>query len=170
MLAVDLGGGSLPKPGYANVDRCETADIQVDFETEHLPFEDASVDALYSSHMIEHVRNLVPLMREIVRICKAGAPVEIRVPHWGSSMAMCHDHKQTIAEEQIDHWCRSAIPYWFGGCERRLRHDSTEYVPSGRFEEAKSLFPHLTREQVMRFIPDTCHEIRYKFTVIPYAS
>lgn len=163
MLKVEIGGGSLPKPGFINVDRCPMADRIINLESDALPFETSSVDEVYSSHCLEHIRNLIHLVSEIARICKPGARVEIRVPHWGQEMAMCFDHKQVISEDQARHFseCKD---FWCGG-HGSLRCVNTSYTPNGHFAEAKNLFPHLTDLQIYRFIQNTCHEIVFEFIV-----
>lgn len=167
-MKIEIGGGLTPRgDGWLNVDRRPQADCVVDLEDGHLPFPDASVDAVYSAHTFEHVTNLIGLLREIGRVCKSGAQVEIRVPHWLSSMAMCHDHKQVIPPEQIEHWCETAIPYWWGDCPRRLRLAGTETIRSGAFDEAQRCFQWLSPDQIMRFVPGAAHEIRYSFIVVP---
>lgn len=171
-LKLEIGGGDKPRgDGWLNVDKCEGADVRLDFDAEdfRLPFADDSVLSICSSHCLEHIRELRRLLREVVRVCRPGALVEIRVPHWNSSMAMCHDHKQTIAEPQVDHWCNSAVDYWLGGMAKRLKLMMTDYVPSGNFEEAKTLHPGWTDNQVMRFVPDACHEICFVMHIVEVA-
>lgn len=166
-LRVELGGGETPRGrSWINVDLLPCADVRLDLETDALPFADASVGSLYTSHTLEHVRNLRHVLREIARVCKVGARVEIRVPHWGHSMALCYTHVHTIAEEQVEHWCRTAVPFWFGGSPRRLRHLHTERIPSGRFARARQLHPGWTDEDILAFVPDTCHELRFHLTVV----
>lgn len=166
-LLVELGGGKNPRGApWVNVDREPGADVVLDLERDPLPWPDASVGAVYSSHTLEHVVNLRHVLREIARVCRVGAAVEIRVPHWLSEMALCHDHKQTIGDEQVRHWCESAVDYWFGTAPRALRHVGTERVPSAYHAEASALFPRFTEEQLSRFVPDTFHENRYLFMVI----
>ena len=46
-----------------------------------------SVDEFLLSHVIEHIRNPLPLMQELWRIAKPGAVMAIRVPHGGSDDA-----------------------------------------------------------------------------------
>jgi len=169
-LKLEIGGGAKPRgEGYLNVDKCATADVRIDFDAAEfrLPFDDDSVLGVCSSHCLEHVLQLRRLLREIVRVCRVGAMIELRLPHWNSSMAMCHDHVQTIAEPQIEHWCESAVEYWLGaGNPKRLRLTATDYVAGGSFAEAKQLFPHLSDTQIMRFIPDACHEIQFVLHVV----
>ena len=174
---VELGGGTAPRgDGFVNVDRLDhpAVDVRVDFEQLgrgacRLPFDDDSVDEIYSSHCLEHVWPYEGLLREIARVCRLGAPVELRVPHWNQQMAMCNDHKHTVGPDQVRHWTDDAVEHWWHGCAKRLRLLRTEWVPSGRLAEAKRLFPHLSDEQVMRFIPDTCHENRFHFFVVENA-
>jgi ubiquinone/menaquinone biosynthesis C-methylase UbiE len=174
LLRVELGGGRYPRgEGFLNVDQpdCPSVDLPVDFEKLgrdgcRLPFDDDSVDEIFSSHCLEHVWPYDGLLHEIARVCKLGAPVEIRVPHWNQQMAMCNDHKHTVSPDQVDHWSKTALDFWWGGCRKRLELLRTEWIASAYFAEAKGLFPHLTDEQVMRFIPSTCHENRFHFTVI----
>lgn len=174
-MMIELGGGNNPRGGdWLNIDRHAGpgVDIVCDFERlgqdSKLPLPDAQVIGVYSAHCLEHVRNLKGLLRELMRVCKIGAEVEVRVPAPFSAMALCHDHVQVIPDEQIEHWCRTAIPYWFAGCPRRLSYVRTERVPGGAFAEAKQIFPHLSDDQLMRFIPNACHEHAYYLVVVPY--
>ena len=164
-LKVEIGGGEHPRgEGFIDVDRS----TGIDLETDRLPFEDDAVAEVYSAHTFEHIKNLHHLLHEVVRICKVGARVEIRVPHWLSPMALCHDHKQVIPPEQVEHWTKTALDYWWRGCTKRLQHIRTEQVPSGRIAEARRLFPGWTDEQLMSWVPGAAHEVRYTLRVVPH--
>lgn len=168
-LKVEIGGGLVPKGnGYVNVDR-DHGDVLFDFETlalgKKLPFETDSVGALYTSHCLEHIRVLKELMREIIRICKIGAVVEIRVPHWRSNMAMCHDHKQVIAPEQIEHWTISALDYWWGDSGKKLQLTSKHYTQGADFKRWKKILPHATEADILELCPNAAHESRWTFIV-----
>lgn len=177
-MKIELGGGAKPRPGYVNLDilAIPGVDHVIDFEKLaeagreglRLPFPDDSVEEVYSSHCIEHVAPYHGLLHEIARVCRPGAKVEIRVPHWLSDMAFIAGHKHAVSLRQVQHWCRDFIGDWWAGCAKRLGHSGTEYVPSTTFAEAKALFWQLSDEQVMRFIPDACHEVRYFFEVIAH--
>ena len=126
-LKVEIGGGpkTLAKAGYINVDREETADVVMDLEkldVHGLPFDSDSVAALYTSHCIEHIRNLRPLMREILRVVKVGGTITIHVPHWFHNMALCYDHKQVIGHDQIKHWTAGGhnTDFWWAGIDKKL--------------------------------------------------
>lgn len=129
-----------------------------------LPFDDDSVDEVYSSHTFEHLRYHQGLLHEIVRVCKIGARVEIRVPHPHSQMAMCAGHVQVLSEDGVAHW-REFPEAWWPGKRRWLSVPEVTYEPTKHFGEAKRLFPHLTAEQIYRFVAGTCHETRFVFRV-----
>ena len=169
-VRVDLGGGYKPKPGFVSVDLREDADVRIDFSKEPLPWPDDGVDELYSSHALEHVEDLRHVVREIVRVCRRGAPVEIRVPSWNGQVAMCPGHRQTISPELVGHWCVHFVDHWFGGCKKRLKLISTEHVPGGSLGEWKTLLPHATDDQLMRLAPGACHEIVFRFEVVPHEA
>lgn len=166
---IELGGGTRPRgEGFINMDILDCADIRCDLEKEDWPLPDSSVNEIYSSHFLEHIANTPRVLHEIVRVCRVGAHVEIRVPHWLQSMALCTDHKKTISPTQVRHWCQDFIDDWWRGCKKRLKLIRTTYIPGEGFGEAKNLFGWLTDDQLMRFIPDACHEVRFEFTVIAH--
>lgn len=166
-LRVELGGGAIPRAGFVNVDQCESADVRLDLSRDPLPFGDDSVDEVYSSHCLEHVSPYRPLLHEIVRVCKVGAFVVIRVPSWLSSMAMCQGHAHTISENQVRHWTKDFISDWWGGCSKRLSLNHTSYSRGESFNEWRTIFPQITEEQVMRLCPGACHDITYTLQVVP---
>jgi SAM-dependent methyltransferase len=166
---IELGGGYKPLPGFFNVDLCDGADHKMNLDIvgagrEALPFESDSVDEVYSSHCFEHLKYHKFLLHEIVRICKVGARFELRVPHWNQSMAMCGGHEQTMSEEGVAHW-REFADHWWDDKKKWLSVPSVSWEPTKWFHEAQQLFPQMTREQVLRFIPNTCHETRFVFHV-----
>lgn len=70
---------ALPGVDYiADIDQCETCP---------LPLEDESVDEFLLSHVIEHVRNPLPLMQELHRIATPNAIALVRTPYGSSDDA-----------------------------------------------------------------------------------
>lgn len=57
----------------------------IDFEK--LPFDDATFDEFLLSHVLEHIRNVYPLMQELYRVAKPNALMTIRVPYGSSDDA-----------------------------------------------------------------------------------
>ena len=86
-MKINLGSGDNYLEGYTNVDFNPKykSDIMADLEYK-LPFEDNSVDEVYCSHVLEHLRNFLLVMKEIERITKVCALVHIRVPHFSNGL------------------------------------------------------------------------------------
>lgn len=75
-----------------------------DGEVDALPFYDESVDEIWAVHFFEHIRNLVPLLRECERVMKTGAIMNIVVPYGAVHMAI-HDvtHVRFFNEDSWPH-------------------------------------------------------------------
>ena len=174
-MCLELGGGRSPrKPGYINIDSLDYphVDVRFDFDTlaegKKLPYDDESVMAVASSHCFEHLKSetLKAVLKEIVRVLPVGGAFELTMPHWNHNTAMINEHVRTIGEDQVRHWSETALDYWWGDSPRRLLHHSTNRHPSEYLAEARPFFPLMNDNQLMRFIPDTCHEIVFHFTVV----
>jgi len=61
--------------------------VQHDPEETPLPFEDDQFDAIIASHVLEHIRNLCPLMDELHRILKPDGVLRIWIPYYKHSAA-----------------------------------------------------------------------------------
>lgn len=87
MNVIDIGCGRKKITGSIGIDFSELsdADILLDLNTERLPFEDNSVDFIYSSHTLEHLSKdgFFNVMSEMYRILKPNAQVKIVVPYFG---------------------------------------------------------------------------------------
>lgn len=91
-VVVDLGCGARKAPGAIGLDIARTAEVDVLADvTRPLPFRDSSVDEVRSSHLVEHVDDLMSLMGEIWRVCKPGALVYLRFPHASTAFVIWKD-------------------------------------------------------------------------------
>jgi SAM-dependent methyltransferase len=54
---------------------------QADLEREKLLWEDGSIDAITSTHLVEHLHELKPLMAEVARVLKPGGRAYFETPH-----------------------------------------------------------------------------------------
>ena len=86
-MRLNLGCGDARIDGYLNVDKeaeCQPDKIQ-DLEVFPWDFKDDSVDQIQLSHVLEHLGQTseiyLSIMKELYRICKAGAQIDIKVPH-----------------------------------------------------------------------------------------
>lgn len=171
MVKVDLGGGSHPLPGFINVDAFTACDVHLDLNSvgngiKKLPWDDASVDAVHSSHCFEHLSNIYSLWHEIARVLKPGAGAEVRVPHWCNSQANMMGHVRTLSEHDVIQMYEFPGSHWLELKPWLVLH-RIQYVPSRNFNEAVELYPNHSRLQICRFVPDTCHEIRFHFIAGP---
>lgn len=167
-MKLEFGGGTSPKRGFFNVDLLPSADLLLDLNTlgdSKLPFADQSVEEFYSSHCFEHLTNWRGPLNEIVRVLKDGAPCEIRVPHWASAMANTLGHPHSLSDHQVQHLVEFQDVWWDTG--RFLKPVKVEYVASVKFHAAARLVPAWTPLDIVWFLQDTCHEIRFHFVAGP---
>ncbi len=104
-MKVNLGSGYKRIDGFVNVDHDPLVkpDYIVDFEFEPLPFEDSSVLEIVAHHVLEHIgENFLNLMKELYRVSKHGAILDIKFPHYRSDIQhMDPTHKRTITVDQL---------------------------------------------------------------------
>lgn len=168
-MKLEMGGGVKPLGGdWTNLDMLPSADITHDLDTAPWPIADDSVNEFYSAHCLEHLKYPLMVFDEISRICKIGAPVEIRVPHPNSDLAMVFTHIHVFspiaALNMEDHF-----PEEFWKKPKRLKLLNMEYAPSIHLEFAKKELPFLRGLDdriIMRWIQGTCHEVRFFYKVI----
>lgn len=87
-IKLDLGAGTVKRPGYLSVDRIRTAGVDIVCDVEkRLPFLDSTVEEVFSRHLFEHIGSLIQLFEEVYRICKPGAHVIVNVPYYTSIKA-----------------------------------------------------------------------------------
>jgi len=84
-ILVDLGCGTRKKNGYIGVDGANLTNVDIICNLEEgLPFDDNSIDGIYSNFLFEHIPNTVFLFKELYRVCKNDAIIEFRVPSYQS--------------------------------------------------------------------------------------
>jgi SAM-dependent methyltransferase len=83
-FALELGPGQSPRPGFYHLDIVPGEDIDIVGDlNEGLPtLPDNCVSELYTSHTLEHVSNLLPLLGDVYRICRPDAKITVIVPHF----------------------------------------------------------------------------------------
>lgn len=86
MRIADLGCGSKKMPGSVGIDihPYPGVDIVLDLNKTPWPISNGEFDKVIASHVIEHVQDMVPFMREIHRILKPGGTVVVYTPHFSS--------------------------------------------------------------------------------------
>jgi len=80
-LKLNLGAGYTYIPGFVNVDISPIAEVTVELGREKLPFEDNSVDVIFSYQTLEHVENYLAAMADIYRVLKHGGRFLVGLPY-----------------------------------------------------------------------------------------
>lgn len=96
-IRLDLGGGTAntKAPGHINIDICEGADIHWDLnkglpqsikepKLRKLHGSDELIEGIRCHQVLEHLREVIPLMNDCFEVLKPGAIMEISVPLAGS--------------------------------------------------------------------------------------
>lgn len=81
---LDIGCGDTKQvPGSVGLDSepGPQVDCVADLEG-RLPFADDSFDNIFAVHVLEHIRDLLGLMRELHRILRPGGVLHVLSPHW----------------------------------------------------------------------------------------
>jgi SAM-dependent methyltransferase len=108
MVRLDLGCGSNKPPNFIGIDRYAMPRVDILADLESLPFASDSVDLILASHSLEHVSNLLSVMKEIHRICKHGAQVVIVAPYGQQTLNLANPyHKQVFNEHTPRFWTTS---------------------------------------------------------------
>lgn len=131
-VRVDLGCGSAKREGFIGLDFVEGPQVDhvVDLTAERFPFEDATVDEVFSAHFLEHIESPNHVMSEIGRICKDGARIEFWTPYAFSEEGFLYGHLHYLTEEPWMHFCVSHRDFFaemLGG--RWLLHRVNYVVP-----------------------------------------
>lgn len=121
-IKIDLGCGQHKKEGFIGIDNSDRnplngkkfePDVKHDLNT-GIHYEDNIVDEVYSSNFLQYADDPIFIMRDIYRVCKHHAIVEIKVPMY-DVLDMCYktcffeqwfernldDHKFGIVKKEI---------------------------------------------------------------------
>lgn len=124
-MKLNMGCGHNKMQGWINVDmfpEC-TPDVVCDLEVVPWPWRDDSVDAVRFNHSLEHMGQLtgtfLGIMKELYRVCRDRAEIEINVPHPRHDNFICDPtHVRIITprllsvfnRDQCDTWKRQGSP------------------------------------------------------------
>jgi len=83
MDKLNIGSGKKELIGFISCDASKDVnpDVVVDLE-ERLPFKDNTFDEVIGNHILEHIHNFIPLMKELHRICINKAILKFSVPFY----------------------------------------------------------------------------------------
>ncbi len=80
-LKLNLGAGQTYIPDFVNIDISPKADITLDLGKDRLPYEDNSVDLVFSYHTLEHIPDYLFALSEIHRVLKHGGRFLVGLPY-----------------------------------------------------------------------------------------
>lgn len=80
-IRLNIGAGQTYIPGFKNIDISNKADISLDLGKDKLPFEDNSVDLIFSYHCLEHIPDYLFALSEIHRVLKHGGRFLVGLPY-----------------------------------------------------------------------------------------
>jgi len=92
--------------GAFGLDRRKERGVDVICDFEHaVPLKTNAVDVVYMSHIMEHIKDLIPFMEEVYRVCRPGAEVRVIVPYYTSRGAFRDPtHVRFIAEDTFQYF------------------------------------------------------------------
>ena len=81
-MKINLGCAYNKMESCINIDKSKLVnpDLVLDLEEGKLPFEDNSVEQIFAIHILEHIKNIIPLMNECYRVLQKGGFMKITVP------------------------------------------------------------------------------------------
>lgn len=143
-VAIDLGCGIRKKIGFIGVDvtKLDGVDIVCDLN-EGLPFEDNTIDEVYSNFLFEHIENSILLFKELYRVCKNGSVIKFSVPHYQSETQYKDPtHKSIITPQMMRYFSDDK---WYGsdygfGINFKLVTIEYNYLPPYHKFVSKKIF------------------------------
>ena len=112
-INIDLGCGLRKKEGFIGLDTTKLEGVDIVWDIHNgLPFEDNTIDKIYSNFLFEHISTTIFLFQEVYRVCKKDAIVEFRVPYY-QSVTQFKDptHKAIIPPEMMRYFSSDK---WYG--------------------------------------------------------
>lgn len=124
-MKLDLGCGNRRSDGYVGIDRHRSPATHVVADITKLPLREGCADEILLDNVIEHVADLIVLMREVARVSRDGARVVVVTPHF-TSWASWRDptHLHHLSWFSLDHfddgWVANQVGARFRVVRRRL--------------------------------------------------
>ena len=136
MRVLDIGCGKNKQPGAVGMDKVALPGVDVVHDLERIPwpFPDHAFDVVHASHVLEHLRDLLPVMDEIHRVLKPAGTLVVRVPYYRHETAFRDPtHYRFFTEQSFDYFApdgetRYGLNYYSAG---RYRVVSMSYGYGG---------------------------------------
>jgi len=104
VIKLNIGAAITRIPGFVNIDISSVAELSLDLNKDPLPFENDSVDLVFSYHTLEHVEHYIFALGEIHRVLRHGGRFLLGVPYVTSTELNLVNpyHKQHFSERSFD--------------------------------------------------------------------
>jgi len=159
LVTVDIGCGSRKVEGAIGIDGIYQPGVNIvcDFE-KSIPLKTNSVDILHTSHLLEHIQNLVQLMEEAYRVCKPGGQVYITVPYFTSRGAFRDPTNVRYLSEETFMYFQTPAPY-------KIRTDFKIQNIHYKYRTLFRYFPEFIRKIFRRHLWNVVDEITVSLKV-----
>ena len=159
VLAIDIGCGSNKREGFIGLDHIDMPGVDhvLDLETDRFPFDDNTIDKVFSAHCLEHLSNPGNIWSEISRVIKPGGCIEIWTPY------PHHD----------DQWLNGHISGW---SQSRWKHLSSQerifyskrFLNGGfwKWEEARFVISRETRQELGKLHIPLGFAVRHMINIV----
>jgi SAM-dependent methyltransferase len=174
-----LGCGQDIRSGYVNLDlvKLSGVDLVANLES-RLPFRDRVFDEVFTSHVLEHVRDLIPLLEELERVCRPGAVIRLEVPHFSFFGAYTDPtHRRFFGYHSFDYFTPEGSYNFYSPLRFRIRRREIRYfwikndkrvVKSGLLTAAINAFPLFYERFICWMLP--ANELYVELEVVDSAA
>ena len=107
-MRLNLGAGSVPEPGYLNVDTVDLPGIDQVWDLDQFPWpwESSTAERIRAFDVFEHIDKPLEFMRECHRVLRPNGLLDIHTCFWQSENAYTDPtHKRYCTEKTFDYWC-----------------------------------------------------------------
>lgn len=122
-LIIGAAGKSHPDAITVDIDPVHAPDVVHDLSVVPWPFETGQFSEIIAHHVIEHIDSIIPVMRELHRVCAPDGTIYIEVPHHTSWCAKDPCHKAYYSYFSFDGFIAGA--------------DTAQWVTGDKFECVK---------------------------------
>jgi SAM-dependent methyltransferase len=163
--SLDLGCGRDKLPGSIGIDVNPRSDADVihDLDVFPWPFDDNTFDYVRANDVLEHVANFEGCVRELHRVCKPGARIDVRMPFMGSNnFATDPTHRRAGTHRTFEYFEPEKPFGQFRYSEARLEVRSFHY-DRGYIGKFGGIFRRLDKV-IIPFLERNAHEYEAYFT------
>jgi len=111
-LVLGAAGCKDPEAIKVDIDPVYNPDVIHDLNITPWPFKDNQFTEIICHHVIEHLKELAPIIAELHRICHPDGSIYIEVPHYSSCYAHAPAHKMYFSYFSLDAYLEEAKKGW----------------------------------------------------------